>query len=818
MRLQAKLALALVPLILLPVLALGWATWRSLAGDLQHQTAHGLGEALLVADRAVGDLVERAESSIELLASAPETERYARGIDVYDRYHLFQPALLKLFHEYRNAYPDYLEVRFLTPAGEEDARAGGIASARLPAPQDPDAAVLAADARPLLLRLDAASDALLLYRRVALPPQYSESGSGNDRLYGFVALTVSLARAYARIAEPGLASGGMLMLVRSGGDVLFGSGGEVKGELLPEPARVLLKPEIGSAEPATLQWNGQRSLVQVRPIAAGLYAVAVMPLSAVSASLRGLALKILLLTLLFGLLLVAVLHVWLRRLVIGPVATLRQAARAIGDGVLYPEIALHANDELGLLADDLRDMGKRLGQYREQIEQLAFHDQLTGLPNRYLIRELLTEQIGESGPRAEPVAVLFLDIDNFKQINDNLGHAVGDMLLATFASRLSAELAADELGFRAHLARFGGDELLVVATSTGGADGVDSLANRILAIAAEPFDLGGINYVVTVSIGIALYPSDAEDADGLIRCADLAMYRAKAVGRNTYRFFSAELNARASERLLIEHRLRHAVQEKNLAVYYQPIVSLESGRLNGFEALLRWTDPELGTVSPVRFIPIAEETGLIDDLGRWVLNAVCAQLSAWRAKGLELVPVAVNVSAAHLQREPMADLVADSLQRYGLTPANLHMEITESVLMDLTPTNTKRLQALAKLGIALHIDDFGTGYSSINYLRRFPIDCIKIDRSFVVNICTRDEDRALATAMVAMAKALNLRVIAEGIEDLEQLALLRELGCNLGQGYLFARAGDSAAAERCLSGSRVLSQGTAATALGLARA
>ncbi len=813
MRLQAKLALALIPLILLPVLALGWATWRSLAGDLQHQTEHGLDEALLVADRAVGDLVAGAESSIELLASAPETERYARGVDAYDRYHLLQPALLKLFHEYRNAYPDYLQVRFLTPAGEEDARAAGIASERLPAPPDPDATLLAANAQPLLLRLDAASDTLLLYRRVALPPQYSESGGGSDRLYGFVALTVSLARAYARIAEPRLAHGGTLMLVEAGGRVLFANGGEVKGELLSEPARVLLKPENDSDGPATLQSNGQRSLVQVRPIAAGLYAVAVTPLSALSAPLRGLALEILLWTLFFGLLLVTVLYVWLRRLVIGPLATLRQAACAIGDGVLNPEIALHTKDEMGLLADDLRDMGKRLSQYREQIEQLAFHDQLTGLPNRFLIRELLTEQIGESGPRGEPVAVLCLDIDNFKQINDNLGHAVGDKLLATFAARLSAELAAGGHGFRSHLARFGGDELLVVATSTGGADGVDGLASRILAIATDPFDLGGIDYVVTVSIGVALYPSDADDADGLIRCADLAMHRAKAVGRNTYRFFSAELNARASERLLIEHRLRHALQEGNLAVHYQPIVSLDSGRLIAFEALLRWTDAQLGAVSPVRFIPIAEETGLIDDLGRWVLNAVCAQLADWRAKGLQLIPVAVNVSAAHLQREALEDLVAELLHRYGLTSANLQMEITESVLMDLNATNTQRLQALAELGIALHIDDFGTGYSSINYLRRFAIDCIKIDRCFVTNICNRDEDRALAMAMIAMAKALNLTVIAEGIEDREQFMLLRELGCELGQGYLFARPGDSDAAERCLSGSRELSRDLAPAAM-----
>lgn len=807
MRLQAKLALALIPLIVLPVLALGWASWRFLAVDLRQQTVSRFDDLLLVAERSVGDLIATAESSIELLVAAPETERFARDGDTYDRYHLFQPAMLRLFHEYRNAYPDYLQIRFLTAEGEEGARAAAIIPAGLPVAPDPDIAELIAKARPLFLHLDGATDAFSLYRRVALPPHYSESASAShaDVLRGFVALTVSLARVYARLSEPRLPSGGALLLVDADGRVLFGNGQE-KGARLPAPIRVLLQPEVGSGDPVTLPWHDQRFQIKAKPIAAGLYAVAALPLSALAEPFRDLALKVLLLTLTSGMLLVAVLQLWLHRLVIQPVATLRRSTRAIGDGALHPHIALHTNDELGLLASDLREMGERLGQYRERIEELAFHDQLTGLPNRYLIRELLLERLNEFNAPDAPdveVALFFLDIDNFKQINDNLGHVVGDRLLATFASRLAAELGTDGLGARTHLARFGGDELLVVAEATPGSDAVERLAERILATAAEPFDLEGLNYVVTVSIGIALYPRDARDPEGLIRCADLAMYRAKAVGRNTYRFFSAELNARASERLRIEHRLRRAVPEGRLRLQYQPILSLDSGRLTAFEALLRWTDPELGLVSPVRFIPIAEETGLIDDLGRWVLNAVCAQLAEWRAKGLRLMPIAVNVSAAHLQREDLAALVAALLQRYGLTPANLQMEITESVLMDLNPTNTKRLRALAELGIALHIDDFGTGYSSINYLRSFSIDCIKIDRSFVVNICTRDEDRALATAMIAMAKALNLKIIAEGIEQQDQLSLLRELGCDLGQGYLFARPDDGAVAEQYLAGRKV---------------
>jgi EAL domain-containing protein (putative c-di-GMP-specific phosphodiesterase class I) len=263
------------------------------------------------------------------------------------------------------------------------------------------------------------------------------------------------------------------------------------------------------------------------------------------------------------------------------------------------------------------------------------------------------------------------------------------------------------------------------------------------------------------------------------------------------------MNARSSERLRIEHRLRHALVADWLSLQYQPILSLETGELVACEALLRWHDEELGPVSPAKFIPVAEESGLIQDIGRWVLRTVCAQIAAWRDQGLETRPVAVNISAAHLQRESLAGPVADLLGRFGLTADALQLELTESVLMELTHANSLRVQALSDLGLAIHIDDFGTGYSSVNYLRRFAIDCIKIDRSFVAYLCKRDEDRALVTAMVAMAKALGLRIVAEGIEENAQLEVLRKLGCEYGQGYLFARPLDAADMATCLRAPRL---------------
>jgi len=798
MHLQAKLTLALLPLVSVPVLALGWLAWDNSGEELRRGALLALDMGAMESEQLISDQLAVARANLDLLAASPEVKRYAWTEDTRERHTLRQPSLLKRFHDYRRAYPAYEHLCYLLPDGSVDARAAPPGDRREHAAAF-DPADLPATGVSFNARADAADDTLLLFRRLTLSPSDSERAGEGARLLGYLALKISLEPIYRGMDALRLPESAHVLLATDDGTLLHRSGHGAAGEQQSPALHAVLTDAGDPHVPDLVTLDGRRLLVRVEPVEGGLLAIALMPLSALFEPMLVLALKILGLTLLLGLLLAAALRGWLRKLVLVPLDELRHAARAIGEGELNPEIRVRSGDEIGLLAEDLRDMGERLGQYREQIEELAFHDQLTNLPNRRLIRELLADRLADAEATGELVAVLFLDIDNFKQINDNLGHAVGDRLLATFAARLSGELDPEGLGLVTHLARFGGDELLVVAESLRGADDAGNLASRILAATAEPFDLGEGQYVVTASIGVALYPRDAEDADGLIRCADLAMYRAKAVGRNAYRFFSADLNAKASERLLIEHRLRNALTAGHLCVHYQPIVALETGALVAFEALLRWTDPELGPISPARFVPIAEETGLIEDLGRWVLSAVCAQLADWRSAGRAPVPVAVNISPAHLQREGLAELLADLLRRHGLQAADLQLEITESVLIDLTATNTRRLQALTDLGIAIHIDDFGTGYSSINYLRRLEIDCIKIDRSFVANICERDEDRALVSAMIAMAQALSLSIVAEGIETAGQLELLRGLGCDLGQGYLFARAGDVADAERFMA-------------------
>jgi len=809
-RLQAKLALALIPLVVVPVLALGWLSWASMRADVQRDASHALDAALLTAEHALAQLVTDLRTNLRLLAGAAAVENYARADNDYDRYYLLQPTLLDLFYQYQDAYPEYVEIRFLTPDGGEDARIAApgfdVADAHASLLRGlAEAASGTDDGSDPVLRLDAGDRLLRAYRRIALPEHYDRPASAPHHTHGWLAVTLSLRRSYARLARGPLGYSGELLLVDGDGRVVYDTSGRHRGGQLPESWQTRLRGAVsGSRELLELTLNGRRQLVRVRPVEPGLLAVAMMPKNVLMQPLHRLAVDSLTVTLLSGLLLALVLFGWLRRLVLRPLHSLREAAWRIGDGDLRPTIPVRSNDELGMLAAALREMGERLASYRDRVEHMAFHDQLTGLPNRRLIRELLAERLHDVRAPTQMLAVLFLDLDNFKQINDNLGHAAGDELLRTLTARLSRLLddfvTARGLHGGTYLARFGGDELLVVLNQRGDSSLAAELAKALLDTAAKPVELGDARYVVTASIGIALYPQDARDADGLVRCADLAMYGAKARGRNTFRFYSSDLNARAAERLRIERRLRQAIAGGHLAVHYQPIVDLSNGGIRSMEALLRWTDPELGSVSPVRFIPIAEETGLIRDLALWTLHRVCAQIVAWRHAGLPAVPVAVNVSAAHLRRDDLAAPLGTCLAEHGLSGRDLELEITESVLMDLTAETTNRLDALAELGVALHIDDFGTGWSSLDYLRRFTIESIKIDRSFVAHICDNDEDRTLAEAMIAMAHALNLRVIAEGIEKPEQHALLGRLGCDQGQGYLFARPGDAVAASSLLAG------------------
>ena len=417
----------------------------------------------------------------------------------------------------------------------------------------------------------------------------------------------------------------------------------------------------------------------------------------------------------------------------------------------------------------------------ERIEYLASHDSMTNLPNREMFNELLRHAIEAAHRHQRRFAVLFIDLDRFKVINDSLGHDAGDMLLVEIASRLHNALRSSDV-----VARLGGDEFVVILGETAESDDVERIARNLLSVLSQPLQLSGHECHTTASIGIAMYPSDGADVQTLTKNADMAMYLAKEDGKNGFRFFTKEVKTQSIERLTLEMALRRALERNQFALHYQPKVDMASGQITGVEALLRWTHPDLGVLPPTQFIPLAEETGLIVPIGRWVLKEACAQNMAWQRRGLRPVSMAVNLSPRQFVDEHLLQDIDEALAASGMSPVLLQLEVTESMVMRNVSRAVKVLDAIQSRGIRLAIDDFGTGYSSMSLMKQFPIDTIKIDRSFVRDLPEDSEDQAIAQAIISMGKALGMTVIAEGVETTEQEAFLRNHACDEMQGFLFS--------------------------------
>jgi diguanylate cyclase (GGDEF)-like protein len=440
----------------------------------------------------------------------------------------------------------------------------------------------------------------------------------------------------------------------------------------------------------------------------------------------------------------------------------------------------------------LRDVADRK-QTQEQLSYLANFDSLTGLPNRVLFRDRLGQAMSRSQRTGRPMALMFLDLDRFKLVNDSLGHEAGDKLLQHVAQTLTACLRnADSVARQAEdrpftLSRLGGDEFTIIAEAIAGSEDATLIARRMLEALNVPFKMGDDEVVVSASIGISMYPNDDVDLDTLIRHTDMAMYRSKSMGRATYSFFSDDLNAAISARLTLERGLRRAMENSEFHLHYQPKASLATNEVTGVEALIRWHCPGQGMVPPDRFISVLEDTGMILPVGAWVIRAACAQLAAWDKAGLPQLRMAVNLSARQFKHLYLASLVEDSLRENAIDPRRLDVELTESLLMEDTETNRGMLANFARMGVRLAIDDFGTGHSSLSYLKRFNIDTLKIDKSFVAAMPENTEDVAIATAVIALARSLDMSVVAEGVETQAQSDILRELGCDEIQGYLLSR-------------------------------
>jgi diguanylate cyclase (GGDEF)-like protein/PAS domain S-box-containing protein len=443
------------------------------------------------------------------------------------------------------------------------------------------------------------------------------------------------------------------------------------------------------------------------------------------------------------------------------------------------------------IAQDITERKKA----EEKIRHLAYYDALTGLPNRQMFKEYATRGLAGAQRDGTKMALLYLDIDQFKRVNDTLGHTAGDELLKIFAKQINGNIRGSDIlaksqteeGMLSSLSRLGGDEFTILLTGLTEVEHAAAAAKRILENLSAPVKISGKEFIITGSMGISIYPTDGEDIDTLLKNADIAMYHAKDTGRNKFQFYSEEMNVSTMKRLTMEAELKKALERDEFVLYYQPQVEAETGTIVGLEALVRWEHPENGLVSPSEFITIAEETGLIIPIGEWVLQTACEQMQAWQQTGFTPLRISVNLSGRQFKQYDIIKSVQNILDATHLDPRYLELELTESVLMNDVEENISTLRKLKESGLQLSVDDFGTGYSSMSYLKRFPLDTLKIDRCFVKDIMTDPNDAAITKAIIALAKSLNLETIAEGVETEDQFTFLRQQGCDQIQGYLISR-------------------------------
>jgi len=815
LRLQNKILFFLIPLTVLPLLVLGWSAYTLLMEDARSRTRNQVTTLLEQIKQHSETRLQTARANASLFASNKLVKQYVTTDQYSDDKAALKAEVLELLFNYQLAYPEYYEIRIVSPEGKEQVRSvigdlGNLTEDESSSPyfqgirnnpgvihtsffMNPD------NGKPALL----ASKPLLYYDEAGKQP--AEAGN----LYGYLIMTINPDFLDELASSEKIGENGEIFFTDSSGTILFHRSASRIGERLPSD----LFEQLSNAAINGMTFdavNGENlAHYQANKLHDQLYAFALYGESEFHNHRVDLGQSVTLITSVAILALIAFLMGILRRLLISPIRQLSLAAREMGRGQVLIPINVRSDDEIGDLAKTFKQMGRNLAHYNEQVHYIAYHDSLTGLPNRLMFKDYLKRAIAEAKRSRQELALLFLDLDNFKRINDTLGHQSGDKLLQSFADRLSGCLRkSDVVSHVGHdsssniIARLAGDEFIILLPRTGGVTQTNRIAGRILDALSEPFIIGKQELFISTSIGIALFPHDGQSVDDLMKNSDIAMYHAKKSGRNNVQYFSGKMNEASLFKLKIEGRLRHAVENGELILHYQPQVDLTSGQISGAESLLRWTDPELGQVSPEVFVPIAEEYGLIIPISEWLVHETCRQGKQWLDKYNQPITMAVNISAVHLNGHDLEGLIAGILRQSGYDPQYLEMELTESSILNDPAQAIRTLVNIQRMGLQTSLDDFGTGYSSLNYLMRLPLNKLKIDRSFIQNLEKDSRSVAIVSAIIAMAHSLNLEVIAEGVEVESHIRLLHKMKCDILQGYYIAKPMSARDFEQMLANSR----------------
>jgi diguanylate cyclase (GGDEF)-like protein len=799
-RLQSKILLLLIPLTVLPLVALGWVAYGELQRTSQQNVLDGLQGTLDHIRESFGTLEGTAAANLGLFAKASLVHEYLNASARQRTSAPLQDSVLRLFSTFQEAFPAYFEIRLLLPDGHEAIRrtTRSIDNLTQEEAESPLFKALSASGdlayHAVLPNPDTGELALFVSRAIMLQDPSFDATPNAPTLRGYLVVSVDLSALAAQIETTRIGRSGYLVATDETDAIMY----QPKDLSLPSrlPLHLHDIPE-SAADPLTVvtaKVGGVPSYVHAVHLVPGFHLLAVLPEPELTAISRKLALIVGAIMLVAIAVTTVCVYLLLNKLVIRPIRQLGSMTEQIGRGELHVDAAPFAGDEIGELGNAFRAMAANLRRSHEQIRYTAYHDNLTGLPNRALFRDYLSRVIDDTRRHQRQFALLFLDIDDFKRVNDTLGHQAGDRLLQNVTQRLSHCLRGADYLARMDspcetdrlLARLGGDEFVVLLPEVGDVQAPSALAKRLIEVLSETISVDEHEFFISASIGITLFPSDASTADDLIKNADIAMYHAKEHGKNQYRYYLESMNVVARERVEMESMLRKAVENDELCLRYQPQIDAASGQVCGIEALLRWQHPQHGLVRPEMFLAVAEKTGLILGIGAWVIDEACRQIKEWKSAGVTVPMVSVNISEVQFERQEVPRLIRAALERHDIEPRQFGVEITEDAIMAQPERTVQDLAAIRRLDVGIALDDFGTGYSSFAYLHRFPIDTLKIDVTFVRELGNESANTEIVAAILAMAHTLKLRVVAEGIEYPRQYTLLSECGCNALQGRLLS--------------------------------